>query len=120
DSQSDQIELLSYGPAGVKHGEKIRFIGRNLDKVNSIEFVGAIVEKSGFEQQTSELIVLVVPDGAERGVVILKGNGGDITSKAPIDFDVPFTISSFTPGVKPGENITVKGEFLNWITGVNF
>jgi hypothetical protein len=119
-SQSDKIELLSYGPAGVKHGEKIRFIGKNLDKVNSIEFVGAIVEKSGFEQQSSELIVLVVPEAAERGVVVLKGIGGDVTSKAPIDFDVPFTISSFTPSVKPGENITINGDFLNWITAVNF
>lgn len=115
-----KAELLSYGPAGVKHGEDIRFIGRNLDKVTDIEFKGATVPKANFKQHTSELIVLTVPATAERGVVTLKTSQGDIVSKAPIDFDVPFTVTSFSETARPGGTITIKGEFVNWITSVEF
>lgn len=117
---SSKVELESYGPAGVKHGEKISFIGKNLDKVTSIEFVGASVPQTSFDQQTSELIILIVPKEAERGVVTLKTSEGDVVSKAPIDFEVPFTITSITPIVKPGEQITIKGDLLNWITSIQF
>lgn len=115
-----KVELLSFGPAGVKHGEKISFIGKNLDKVTSIELVGASIPKTAFEQQTSELIVVTVPMSTERGNVTLKTADGDVVSKAPIDFDVPFVITSMTEIIRPGENITVKGQLLNWITGVQF
>src|SRR5690349_10785786 len=72
DAESSQVVLESFGPTGVKHGEPIKFIGRNLDKVNSIEFVGTTVEKSGFSSQSSGLIELIVPDETEEGHIILK------------------------------------------------
>ena len=114
------VELLSFGPAGVKHGEKISFIGKNLDKVTAVEMKGASIPKTAFEQQTSELIVLTVPMTTERGKITLKTTDGDIVSKAPIDFEVPFTITSMTGVARPGENITIKGTLLNWITAVGF
>ncbi|MDB5014806.1 MAG: hypothetical protein JWQ25_3008 [Daejeonella sp.] len=119
-ANTGKVELLSFGPAGVKHGEDISFIGKNLDKVTAIEFKGASVLSTAFKTQTSELIVLTVPVEAERGPVMLKTGSEDIMSKAPIDFDVPFTISSVTAVSRPGENITIKGNLLNWITGVEF
>lgn len=119
-SISGKTELLSYGPSGVKHGEEIQFIGRNLDKVTAIDFVGASVSSSAFLTQTKELIVLVVPQETERGVVTLKTTDGDVVSKTEIDFEVPVVISSFTQIVRPGDNITITGEFMNWITGVQF
>ena len=115
-----KVELLSFGPAGVKHGQDISFIGKNLDKVTVIQFKGASVASAAFKTHTSELIVLTVPVQAERGVVMLKTASEDIMSKAPIDFDVPFTITSMTGVVRPGENITIKGNLLNWITAVEF
>jgi hypothetical protein len=117
---SDKVELLSYGPAGVKHGEKISFIGKNLNKVTEIQMVGATVPQSAFEQQTSELIVLTVPQEAERGVVTLKTPDGDIVSKSPIDFDVPVTIKSMPASSRPGENITITGDYMNWVESVQF
>lgn len=119
-SISGKAELWSYGPAGIKHGEELRFIGRNLNKVTAVDFIGASVSSSEFLTQNEKLIVLVVPQETERGVVTLKTPDGDIISKSEIDFEVPFVINSFTDVVRPGDNITIKGKFLNWITGVQF
>jgi hypothetical protein len=117
---SSKIELLSFGPAGVKHGEKISFIGRNLDKVTAIELTGASVPKSAFVSQTSEMIVIIVPMSTERGPVMLKTTEGDILSKAPIDFEVPVKITTVTSSVRPGDNITITGDFMSWVTSVKF
>lgn len=118
--KSGKVELLSFGPAGVKHGEEIRFIGKNLDKVTEIELAGASVPGTAFIQQSSELIVIVVPQEAEKGFVTLKTPEGDVVSKTQIDFDVPFSIASVPDAARPGENITITGNYMNWITGVQF
>lgn len=117
---STAVELLSFGPAGVSHGEQIRFIGNNLDKVTAIDLVGASIPSTDFVEQTPELIVITVPIEAEHGLVTLKTSGGDILSKSPLNLEVPVVISSFTPLVKPGEQLTFEGEYLNWVTSVVF
>lgn len=120
DTKSDAVEMLSFGPTGVKPGQDIRIIGNNLDKITAVEFVGASVEMSAFKEQTPELIILTVPLSAERGAITLKSPLGDIVSKSSFDMEVPVVISSVPATVKPGENMTIKGEYLNWVTGVRF
>ncbi|GAA4438698.1 hypothetical protein GCM10023188_34430 [Pontibacter saemangeumensis] len=115
-----QVELLSFGPTGVKHGEEIRFIGHNLNQVESIELPGVNVPKSAFKSQTPELIVLVVPEEATEGYVTLKTASGDIQSKTVLSFEVPITIASVTAEARPGANITITGTKLNWVEGVVF
>ena len=119
-TDSGMVELLSYGPAGVKHGDQIRFIGKNLDKVTEIILGGASIAKSAFVSQSYGEIVLVVPADAVRGKAVLKTPTGDIESKALIDFEVPVVITGMPANAKPGENITLRGEYLNWITGIIF
>lgn len=120
DKKSDTIELLSFGPAGVQHGDDIVFIGNNLDKVTAIEMVNVTIEKNAFKEQTTEKIVLTVPQEAGSGRVVLKTPQGDITSKAPINFEVPVVLTEVPTHAKPGENITLKGEYMNWINEIRF
>lgn len=123
---SNGVELLSFGPTGVKHGETIKFIGHNLDQVESIELVNATITKAQFTSQSSELIELVVPQEAEEGrVTLITTDGQEITSKTVLSFEVPVTVASATLNsasgeARPGSTITITGNYINWIEGVIF
>jgi hypothetical protein len=122
ESGSGEVVLLSMGPSGVKHGEKIKFIGANLDKVETIVLPPGIeIPSSGFASQSSDLIELVVPGPAEPGIVTLKFSQGEIQSKSILSFEAPLvTITGFPEEAKPGTDITITGENLNWIDEVVF
>lgn len=122
DMGTSEIELLSFGPAGVKHGEEVIFIGTNLDKITSIVFRPSVeIGQDGFTSQNSSQIKLNVPDAAEAGYVLLKTSAGDsIQTKTMLNFEVPVILESVTAKAKPGTNVTITGQKLNWIEQVTF
>lgn len=121
DSEGGEVVLLSFGPAGVEHGDEITFVGQNLDKVTAIVFPPSVeVAKEAFTSQTSEMIKVVVPEAAEPGTLTLKTPDGDIVTLTILNFEVPVTITTMTASAKPGTDITITGDKLNWIESVTF
>lgn len=115
-----EVQLLSFGPSGVHHGDEIKFIGTNLDQVTSILLPGVEVPRAEFVSVSASEIKLIVPEAAEAGKVTLKTPSGDIISKTVLNFEVPVEITSITAEAKPGTNISIKGSLVNWIEEIMF
>lgn len=122
---SDQVALNVYGPQPVVRGGELRFIGSNLDKIQSIEIPGVpaitaiTVVKAGVP---SEIRITVPKDGPEPGYVVLTASDGTkITTTTQISYSEPISIESFSPTTAlPGETVTIKGDYLNLIHEVIF
>ena len=119
-ASSDEVQLLSFGPSGVMLGDTISFIGKNLDKVTSVELTGANIPASAFLEQKPDRIRLKVPNETSEGLVTLKTAEGDIVSKTILSLEVVVKINKMPAQAKPGENITITGEYLNWVRGITF
>ena len=121
-SDTGEVVLLSFGPTGASHGDTVRFFGNNLNRVTAIDFTGtgASVPQSAFIQQTPELILIKVPNEAIKGFVTLKTPAGDVVSKTQFNLSVNFKVTTMTAQARPGENITLTGDFMNWVRSVTF
>ncbi len=112
------VSLNVYGPQPVMRGGELRFLGSNLDQVTEVIIQGVApitdikVVQAGIP---SEIRVTVPKDGPEPGLVTLKTAGGkEIVTKTELSFTEPILIESFSPAsVKPGDVLTIKGDYLN-------
>lgn len=117
-----QPALQSFGPTTANHDENIKFIGVGLDQVTSIVMpVDIEIPASQFVSQSSTMIELTVPHESMTGYVTLKTAKGDITTKTTFGAAYQISVASFTPAqARPGTNITITGDFLNYVKQVTF
>lgn len=120
DTPTDEIQLLSFGPSPALRGGTLQIIGTNLDKVTAV-ILPDNIEVSSFTTKTQERIELIIPEETVEGNIVLKTPDGDITSLTILTISEPIVLSSFSPEtVKPGEMLTINGDYLNLITTVIF
>ena len=114
------VHLNSFGPSPVARGGQLRFIGSGMDQIQSITIPGC-EPISEIEKVSSEEIRCVVPQEAQPGIVTLTYAGGKIETLTPLTYSEPISLDDFAPSpVKPGETLTIKGEYLNLINEVSF
>lgn len=112
----------SMSPDPVKPGLELTIAGTNLDLVKDITFEGdARVANDLFVSQTEDEIVLVVPDDAQDGAVVLRpASAVEVELSEQLTLVAP-EITSFTPNPgKNSDNITVTGTNLDLVTTVVF
>nr|MDA3853840.1 IPT/TIG domain-containing protein [Bacteroidales bacterium] len=111
--EGGKVALNSFGPSPAMRGGELRFIGTNLDKVTSIDILGATGITEITKASTHE-IRIVIPQTAEPGNIILHTNDGEMTTTTPITYSEPISISAFSPKTaKAGATITIEGDYLN-------
>ena len=115
------ISLNVFGPSPVLRGGELRFLGCGLDQVASVLIPGcdAITD---IQLISAEEIRVIVPQTALTGyVTLMLRNGESIVTKTQLTYSEPVSIESFSPeSVRPGDVLTIKGEYLNLIHQVIF
>ena len=120
DEAEPGIQLLSFGPSPALRGGELRIIGTQLDKVTAV-VLPENVEVTSFTSKTAELITLVIPEETVDGKIVLKTPEGDITSLSRLTISEPIVLASFSPAtVRPGDVLTIEGDYLNLISSVIF
>lgn len=114
------VHLNSFGPSPVARGGQLRFLGSGMDQIVKITLPGA-GDITDIEVINSGEIRITVPQTAEPGYVVLHYANGEIKTKTLLTFSEPISLDSFSPTtVKPGEELTLTGEYLNLIHEVCF
>ncbi len=120
DTPTDEIQLLSFGPSPALRGGTLQIIGTNLDKVSAV-ILPDNIEVASFDSKTPEKIELTIPEETVEGHIVLKTPEGDITSLTILTISEPIVLASFSPDVvKPGDMLTISGDYLNLINTVIF
>lgn len=115
------ISLNVFGPSPVLRGGELRFLGCGLDQVASVLIPGcdAITD---IQLISAEEIRVIVPQTALPGyVTLMLRNGESIVTKTQLTYSEPVSIESFSPeSIRPGDVLTIKGEYLNLMHQVIF
>lgn len=114
------ISLSAFGPSPVARGGELRFLGSGLDQINSIVLPGS-GEITDIRVISPNEIRITVPQDAQPGYVVLKHSKGEITTLTRLTFLEPISLDKVSPlKVRPGDVITISGDYLNLIKEVCF
>lgn len=119
-----EVTLLAYGPSPVARGGQLRFIGTGMDQIQSITIEGC-GEITEIERVSSEEIRITVPQTAQPCYPVLKTKAGaEIVAKTRLTYTEPVGFAAeaaLAPNpVKPGQTLTIKGEYLNLVQKIIF
>ena len=114
------ISLNVFGPSPVARGGELRFLGSGMNQVTAVVIPGCD-DITDIKVISDTEIRITVPQEAEPGLVTLKAPGGDITTKTKLTHIETISLESLTPSsVRPGDELTITGEYLNLIHEVIF
>lgn len=114
------VTLNVFGPSPVARGGELRFLGSGMKQIQSITIPGS-GDITDINVISDNEIRIIVPQNAEPGHVVLHYAKGDITTKTLLTFTEPITLESIAPlTVKAGDEITIKGDYLNLIHEIIF
>lgn len=120
DQYKGGINLNVWGPCPVARGGELRFLGSGMSQVTAITLPGCD-KITDIKRISDEEVRITVPQNAEEGYVTVHTSQGDIITLTKISFLEPISLESITPlTVKPGQTLTLKGEYLNNIHEVIF
>ena len=117
----DAVVFSAFAPNPLVRGAELRIMGSNLDKIAQVQIPGAdpITEIEVISTgRISEIRVVTPANGAEDAsitgpVVIIDKSGNTYKSKTDIEFTEGIVLESFSPATAmPGDEITVKGDYL--------
>ncbi|MDE5671994.1 MAG: hypothetical protein K2I02_01390, partial [Duncaniella sp.] len=114
------VTLNVFGPSPVARGGELRFLGSGMKQIQSVTIPGA-GDITDINVISDNEIRITVPQNAEPGHVVLHSPKGDITTKTILTFTEPISIEKLSPlSVKPGDELTITGDYLNLISEVIF
>lgn len=119
---SEPIEITEMEPAAVLPGGELTISGTYLNLINEIIFPNN-KSVTDFESHSEDEIVVIVPEDAQTGIVILS-NGEEIPllvkSPSPLTVITP-QVTEMTPlTIKAGATLTVKGTNLDLTESITF
>lgn len=116
------ISLNVFGPCPVARGGQLRFLGSGMDRIQAVIIPGCD-DITDIEVVNEKEIRVTVPQTAQEGYIVLKTPTSEITTKTKITYSEPIGIEedAISPNpVKPGEVLTIPGEYLNLIQEIIF
>ena len=114
------ISLNVFGPSPVARGGELRFLGSGMDQVTAVWIPGS-GDVTEIRVISDTEIRITVPQDAEPGQLVLRTPQGDITTQTELTFTEPISIDELRPlSVLPGDELTIKGDYLNLINEVIF
>ncbi len=114
------VNLNVWGPRPVARGGELRFLGSGMNQITSITLPGS-GDVTDIKVVSNEEIRIIVPQDAEPGKVVLHYSGGEIESLTGLSFTEPISLDEISPlTIKPGQTLTLKGDYLNLISEVIF
>ena len=130
DQYGSDVRVQAFGPCPVLRGGTLFFYGSHLDQVSEIDLPGAdpITSIDVLEQGEHSKISIQVPaEKCDTGIVVLKTQkGGELRTVTPITYREDVKLDKFYVGTegnlsgKPGDELTIKGDYLNLMHGVIF